>query len=66
MDGQKVAAFQLHLQRPANTWYSYLSKDNKGDWDNLVAQFELKYCVENTSILLVVTEQFSNLKRLHH
>ena len=41
MDGQKVAAFQLHLQRPANTWCSCLSEDDKGDWDNLVTKFEL-------------------------
>ena len=65
-DGRRVAAFQLHLQGPANTWYSCLSEDDKGDWDNLVAAFELNYCVENTPVLLVETEQFSNLKLLPH
>ena len=61
-----MAAFQLHLQGPANTWYSCLSEDDKGDWDNLVTVFELNYCVENTPVLLVETEQFSNLKLLPH
>ena len=65
-DGRRVAAFQLHLQGPANTRYSCLSEDDKADWDNLVAAFELNYCVENTPVLLVETEQFSNLKLLPH
>ena len=61
-----MATFQLHLQGQANTWYSCLSEDHKDDRDNLVAAFELNYCVENTSVLLVETEQFSNLKLLPH
>ena len=66
-DGRKVAAFQLHLQGPANTWYSCLDEDDKADWDNLVAAFELNYCAENnTPVLLVETEQFTNLKLLPH
>ena len=65
-DGWRAAAFQLHLQGPANTWYSCLSEDDKDDWDNLMAAFELNYCVENTPVLLVETEQFSNLKLLPH
>ena len=59
-DGRRVAAFQLHLQGPAYTWYSCFSEDDKGDWDNLVAAIELNYCVENAPVLLVETEQFSN------
>ena len=51
-DGRRVAAFQLHLQGPAN--------------NNLVAAFELNYCVENKPVLFVETEQFSNLKLLPH
>ena len=66
-DGRKVAAFQLHLQGPANTWYSCLDEDDKADWDNLVAAFELNYCAENnTPVLLVETETFTNLKLLPH
>ena len=61
-DGRRVAAFQLHLQGSANTWYSCLGEDDEGDWDNLVAAFELNYCVDNTPVLLAETEQFSNLK----
>ena len=58
-DGRRVAAFQLHLQGPASTCYSCLSEDDKNDCDNLVAAFDLNYCVENTPVLLVETEQFS-------
>ena len=61
-----MAAFQLHLQGPANTSYSCPSDDDKDDWDNLVAAFELNYCLENTTVLLVEAEQFSNLKLLRH
>ena len=59
-----MATFQLHLQVPASTWYNCLSEDHKDDWDNLVAAFELNYCVENTPVLIVETQQFSNLKLL--
>ena len=31
MDNRKVAAFQLHLQGPAQTWFCYLDEDEKGD-----------------------------------
>ena len=55
-DGRRVATFQWHLQGPANTWYSCLSEDHKDNWDNLVAAFELNYCMENTPVLLVETE----------
>ena len=66
-DGRKVAAFQLHLQGPANTCVNCLEYDDKADWGNLVAAFELNYCAENnTPILLVETEQFTNLKLLPH
>ena len=61
-----MAAFQLHFQGPANTWYSCLSEDDKDDLENLVVAFELAYFVENTPVLLVEAEQFSNLKMLPH
>ena len=53
-DGRKVSAFQFHLQGPANTWFSCLEEDDKADWDNLVAAFELSYCVENNKSVLLV------------
>ena len=66
-DGRKVAAFQLHLQGPANTWFNCLEDDDKADWDNLAAAFEINYCAENnTQILLVETEKFTNLTLLPH
>ena len=66
-DGRKVAAFQLHIQGPANTWFKYLEDEYKADWDNLVAAFELNYLAENnTPILLVETEKFTNLTLLPH
>ena len=64
-EGRKVAAFQHHLSGQAQTWYSCLDADEKADWDNLVAAFEIKYCAENnTPVLLVETEQFTNLNLL--
>ena len=66
-DGRKVAAFQLHLQGPANTWCSCLDEDDRSDLENLVAAFELNYCAENNRpVLFVETEQFTYLKLLPH
>ncbi|MCG8047544.1 MAG: hypothetical protein N0E48_18270 [Candidatus Thiodiazotropha endolucinida] len=62
-DNRKVAAFQLHLQGPAQTWFCCLDEDVKGDWETLKDAFEQQYCVANNPpVLLVETEQFNNLK----
>ena len=60
-DSRKVAVFQLHLQRPAQSWFCCLDDDEKGNWETLKDTFELNYCV---AVLLVETEQFNNLKLL--
>ena len=64
-DQRKVAAFQLHLQGPAQTWFCCLDDDDKTDWDTLKDAFELKYSSQNnTPVLLVEAEQFSQLRLL--
>ena len=53
-DEWKLAAFQLNLIGPANTWYGCLDDDDKADWDNLAAAFNLlknrKVKIWNTTV----------------
>ena len=64
-DSRKVAAFQLHLQGPAQTWFCCLDEDERGDWDSVKTSFQEKYCIENNPpVLLVETEQFNSLRLL--
>ena len=64
-DNRKVAAFQLHLQGLAQTWFCCLDEDEKGDWESLHDAFETKYCVANNPpVLLVETEKFNSLRFL--
>lgn len=67
LDPRKVAAFQLHLQGPALSWYTCLADEDKSDWDTLQHAFKTKYLSEgNKPVLLVETEQFMNLRLLPH
>lgn len=64
-NARKVAAFQLHLQGPAQTWFCCLDDDVKNDWEVLKDLFEIKYGAENnTPVLLVEAEQFNKLQLL--
>ena len=61
-DCRKVAAFQLHLQGPAQTWFCCLDAEERCSWESVKTSFQDKYCIENNPpVLLVETEQFSSL-----
>ena len=61
-ESRKVAAFQLHLQGPAQTWFCCLDADERCSWESVKTSFQDKYCIENNPpVLLVETEQFNNL-----
>lgn len=65
VDNRKVAAFQLHLDGPAQIWFRCLDDDDKSSWDAVYDAFQQKYSSENNKpVLLVETEQFQNLKLL--
>ncbi|MES9971179.1 MAG: hypothetical protein ABW092_14180 [Candidatus Thiodiazotropha sp.] len=64
-DPRRVAAFQLHLDGPAQTWFSCLDDDVKTSWDSINEAFQLKYSSsDNKPVLLVETELFLNLRLL--
>ena len=62
-EGRKIAAFHLHLQGPALTWYNTLSCDN---WKSLRKQFSDKYVDfgwQHPSVV-IESELFQNLSLL--
>lgn len=62
-DPRKLAAFQLHLLGPAQTWYTCLEEHTKAQWATLKEAFEGKYSsANNKPVLLVETEQFQNIR----
>lgn len=66
-DPRTVAAFQLHLQGPALTWFTCLTDTEKADWASVKQLYRAKYLAENNKpMLLVETEQFLNLRLLPH
>lgn len=66
-DPRTVAAFQLHLQGPALTWFTCLKDTEKADWASVEQLYRAKYLAENNKpMLLVETEQFLNLRLLPH
>lgn len=66
-DPRTVAAFQLHLQGPALTWFTCLDNTEKTDWDSVQKLYREKYLAENNKpMLLVETELFLNLRLLPH
>lgn len=66
-DLRTVAAFQLHLQGPALTWFTCLNDSDKNSWENVKQLYQAKYMDKrNKPVLLVETEQFLNLRLLPH
>ena len=66
-DRRQAAAFQLHLEGPAQSWFASLDDDITRHWDSLCAAFRQKYISsDNRPILLVETEHFMNLRLLPH
>ena len=66
-DRRQAASFQLHLERPAQSWFASLENDITCHWDSLCGAFRQKYISsDNRPILLVETEHFMNLRLLPH
>ena len=58
-DPRTVAAFQLHLQGPALTWFTCLTDTEKADLASVKQLYRAKYLAENNKpMLLIETEQF--------
>ena len=63
-DGKKEAAFHLHLQGPALTWFNTV--DSNSSWENLRAKFADKYINfswQHPSVV-IESELFQNLRLL--
>ncbi|PJE78339.1 hypothetical protein CI610_02729 [invertebrate metagenome] len=43
VDSRKIAAFHLHLQGPALTWFNTLDSAHKQSWDNLLGAFKERF-----------------------
>lgn len=64
-DNRKIAASQLHLNSPAQTWFCCLNDAAKSSWKILYDAFQNKYSSgDNNSVLLVDTHQFHNLRSI--
>lgn len=62
-DPRRVAAFQLHLEGPAQTWFTCLDEEDKSCWETILGYFNAKYSsTDNKPVLLVETEQFLNIR----
>ena len=56
-DRRQAAAFQLHLEGPAQSWFASLDDDITCHWDSLCAAFRQRYISSDIQpILLVETE----------
>ena len=64
-DERIVAAFQLHLEGPALTWFNNVKDTERNTWDKLEPLFKKQYididCITNP-ILLAETELFHQIK----
>ena len=66
-DRRQAAAFQLHLEGPAQSCFASLDDDITRHWDSLCAAFRQKFISsDNRPILLVETEHFMNQRLLPH
>ena len=66
-DCRKVAAFQLHLDGPAKSWFDCPDNETKNTLENLRSAFKAKYFSENNkSVMLVEKEHFLSLCLLPH
>ena len=66
-DFRKVAAFQLYLDSPAQSWFVCLDDNTKNTWECLSAAFKDKYLSENNKpVMLMEMEQFLSLRLLPH
>ena len=66
-DFRKVAAFQLHLDGPAQSWFVCLDDNNKNTSESVSAAFKDKYLSENNKPIIVMEmEQFLSLHLLPH
>ena len=64
-DPRKLAAFQLHLEGPAQVWFTCLEDDSKSSWEYTANAFKVKHMnTDNKPVLLVETEQFQSLTLL--
>ena len=53
-DPRTVAAFQLHLQGPALTWFTCLTDTEKADLASVKQLYRAKYLAENNKPMLLV------------
>ena len=62
--GRAVAAFHLHLQGPARTWFNNIS--DRSSWDTVESHFQTEYCdltkVCNDSRYISESAAFENLR----
>ena len=63
-DGKKVAAFHLHLEGPALTWYNALSDFSKRKWESVQVVFEEKFInfANNNTMAMMERQVFNALK----
>ena len=66
-DFRKIAAFQLHLDGPAQSWFVCLDDNTKTTWERLSAVFRNNYLSKNNkAVLLMEMEEFLSLRLLPH